>query len=50
LDDIYLDVAPLLLGKGVRLFDHLDVDPIGLERIRIVKAPGVTHIGFRIVK
>jgi len=33
-----------------RLFDHLEIDPIGLERIRAVESPGVTHIGFRIVK
>jgi dihydrofolate reductase len=50
MDELHLDVAPLLLGKGVRLFDHLDVDPIKLERIRVVDAPGVTHIGFRVVK
>jgi dihydrofolate reductase len=50
MDELHLDVAPLLLGKGVRLFDHLDIDPIKLERIRVVDAPGVTHIGFRVVK
>jgi dihydrofolate reductase len=50
MDEIHLDVAPLLLGKGVRLFDHLDIDPIQLERIRVVEAPGVTHFGFRIVE
>ncbi len=50
MDEIHLDVAPLLLGKGVRLFDHLDIDPVGLERIRAIEAPGVTHLGFRIVK
>ena len=32
------------------LFDRLEIDPIGLERIRDVEAPGVTHLGFRIVK
>ncbi len=50
MDEIHLDVAPLLLGKGVRLFDHLNIDPIQLERIRAIEAPGVTHIGFRIAK
>lgn len=50
MDEIHLDVAPLLLGKGVRLFDQLNIDPITLERIRVVEAPGVTHIGFRVVK
>ena len=50
LDEIYVDVAPLLLGSGVRLFDHLGRVPIELERIRAIEAPGVTHLGFRVVR
>ena len=50
MDEIHIDVAPLLLGKGVRLFDHLDIKPMELERIRVVDAPGVTHMAFRVVK
>jgi len=50
MDEIHIDVAPLLLGKGVRLFDHLDIQPTELERIRLIEAPGVTHLGFLIVK
>ncbi len=49
-DEIYVDVAPLLLGNGVRLFDHLDAQPIELESIRAIEAPGVTHLGFRVVR
>jgi dihydrofolate reductase len=49
-DEIHLDVAPLLLGNGVRLFDRLNIDPVELERIRAVEAPNVTHLGFRILK
>jgi dihydrofolate reductase len=50
MDEIHIDVAPLLLGKGVRLFDHLKIKPMELESIRVVAAPGVTHLGFRVVK
>ncbi len=50
MDEIYIDVAPLLLGKGVRLFDHLDIQPVKLECIRAIEAPGVTHLGFRVIK
>lgn len=50
MDEIHIDVAPLLLGKGVRLFDHLEIKPIELERIHAIEAPGVTHLGYRIVK
>lgn len=50
MDEIHIDVAPLLLGKGVRLFDDLDIRPTKLERIRVIAAPGVTHLGYRVVK
>ncbi len=50
MDEIHLDVAPVLLGNGVRLFDHLSIQPIELERTRVVEAPGVTHLRFRIIK
>ncbi|HJS17259.1 MAG TPA: dihydrofolate reductase family protein [Anaerolineales bacterium] len=50
IDEIHLDVAPLLLGKGVRLFDHLEIEPVTLERIHAIAAPAVTHLGFRVVR
>lgn len=48
LDEIHLDLAPVLLGGGVRLFDGLDNAPIALERTGTVEAPGVTHLQFRV--
>jgi dihydrofolate reductase len=39
-----------LLDGGVRLFDHLGALPIELENTSVVEAPGVTHLGFRVVK
>jgi dihydrofolate reductase len=50
MDEIHVDVAPLLLGKGVRLFDRLEIPPTKLECIRVIQAPGVTHLGFRVLK
>ena len=50
LDEIHLDVAPVLLGGGVRLFEHLGATPIELERTRVIEAPEVTHLTFRVVK
>ena len=50
LDELRIDLAPVLLGDGVRLFEHLGAAPIALERTRVVEAPGVTHLRFRVVK
>ncbi|MEA2575537.1 MAG: hypothetical protein QOH93_2835 [Chloroflexia bacterium] len=50
LDEIYIDLVPVLLGDGIRLFDNLGPEPVELESIRVVEAPGVTHLGFRVVK
>jgi dihydrofolate reductase len=50
LDQIQIDLVPVLLGGGVRLFDHLGAAPIDLEATRVVEAPGVTHLLFRVVK
>ncbi|MCB0196235.1 MAG: dihydrofolate reductase family protein [Anaerolineae bacterium] len=49
-DEIYIDLVPVLLGDGVRLFDNLETTQFELERIRAIEAPGVTHLGFRVVK
>ncbi len=50
LDEIHLAQIPVLLGGGVRLFDHLGNKPIELETMRVVEAPGVTHLSYRVVK
>jgi dihydrofolate reductase len=49
IDEIYLDLAPVLLGGGVRLFEHIGDEPVELERILTIDAPGVTHLGFRVI-
>jgi dihydrofolate reductase len=50
LDEIHVDLAPVLLGGGVRLFEHLGAGPIELECTEVVEGAGVTHLTFRVVK
>jgi hypothetical protein len=38
----------VLLGQGRRLFDHLSADHIELELTRVVDAPGITHLLYRV--
>ena len=49
-DEIHIDMAHYLLGDGVSMFDHLGIAPVELEATRIIQAPGVTHMDFRILK
>jgi dihydrofolate reductase len=47
LDEIEIDVAPVLLHAGRRLFEDL-APGIELEQLRSVAAPGVTHVKYRV--
>ena len=49
-DEIGIDLIPVLLGQGVRYFDHLGPHPIELEQIELTEAPGVTHMRFKVKK
>jgi dihydrofolate reductase len=48
LDELRLHLAHVLLGDGMRLFDRIDPKRVTLERTRVVDAPGVTHLTFRL--
>jgi dihydrofolate reductase len=50
LDEIHIDLVPVLLGDGVRLFEHLGTGPIELESTQVIEGAGVTHLTFRVVK
>ena len=44
-DEMEINLVPILLGAGERLFDGLD-DLQGLELVRTVPATGVTHLKY----
>jgi dihydrofolate reductase len=50
LDEIHVDLVPVLLGDSVRLLDHLGAEPIELESTRVIEGAGVTHLTYRVVK
>lgn len=50
LDEIGIDLVPVLLGSGVPLFEYLGIEPIELEQTSVVEAPGVIHLRFRVVR
>ena len=48
-DELELHVVPILLGGGARLLEGVGPD-VKLERVRVVEAPGVTHLKYRVVR
>ena len=46
IDELTLDIAPVILGRGERLFDGVD-DP-GLEPVEVVHSPWATHVRYRV--
>jgi dihydrofolate reductase len=49
-DEVNISMAPLFLGGGERLFDNLGDTPPRLEQTRVVDAPGVVHIRYRVTR
>ncbi|MCX4472246.1 hypothetical protein C5N14_28720 [Micromonospora sp. MW-13] len=50
LDEILVCVAPVLLGDGVRLFDHPGGADVRLERVHVSEAPRATNIRYRVAR
>ena len=50
LDELHVDLAAVLLGSGVRLFDHLSATPAVLGNPTVTQGVGVTHLRYQVRK
>jgi dihydrofolate reductase len=48
LDELTIELVPVLLGHGVRLLDGLEPANVGLDLVRVIDAPGVTHLTYQV--
>ncbi len=46
-DEMQLNIPPMLLGGGERLFEGVGTD-LDLEQMRVVHTPDVTHVRYRV--
>jgi dihydrofolate reductase len=49
-DELSLHIAPILLGGGVRLFDHLGYEAIQLRRLASLEAEDVSHVRYEVLR
>jgi len=50
LDELTISLVPVVLGRGVRLLEGLEPGSAELDLVRVVDAPGVMHLTYRVVK
>jgi dihydrofolate reductase len=49
-DEIDLQLNPVILGSGERLLDGFEAGKPALELDRVLEAPGVVHLRYRVVR
>jgi dihydrofolate reductase len=49
-DEIDLQVNPVILGSGERLLDGFEAGEPALELVRVLEAPGVAHLRYRVIR
>ena len=50
LDELVISLVPVVLGRGARPLDGLEPGSAQLDLVRVVDAPGVTHLTYRVLK
>ena len=48
-DELRVDVMPVLLGAGLRLLENLDAERVRLEKIRVQEIGARTSLRFRVL-
>ncbi len=48
LDEVLIDLVPVLLGNGIRFFDNVEGAPIRFDDPAVIEGVGVTHLRYRV--
>jgi dihydrofolate reductase len=48
LDEAWIELVPVLLGRGIRFFDDVKGTPIMLENPTVIEGDRVTHLRYRV--
>jgi dihydrofolate reductase len=48
LDEVRVELVPVLLGEGIRFFDHVQHAPVMFDDPTVVQGERVTHLRYRV--
>lgn len=48
-DELHLDIMPVVSGAGLRLFEHLGPGSLRLEKLRVQEVGARTSLAFRVM-
>ena len=49
-DEVQIAIAPIILGEGLRLFDHLEEHEIQLEKLRTIETRQQVEIWYKVIR
>ena len=50
-DQLQVDIMPMFLGQGLRLFEHIDADAVKLERVSVDQTTPIrTSVIFKVTQ
>jgi dihydrofolate reductase len=49
-DELRIDVVPIVLGGGIRLFEKVSAAPIELEQLYVSSSAAVAHIRYKVLR
>ena len=49
IDEFNIHIAPIMINKGVRLFENVEKEKFTVEIIDVINSPIVTHLFFKVI-
>ena len=49
IDEFTIHLTPVMMGKGVRLFDNIEKEIFSLQINEVVNSPMVTHLFYKVI-
>lgn len=50
IDEFTIHIAPVFLGTGIRLFDHIDPEKYDIQVLEVITSPLTTHLTYKLSK